>query len=96
MEAILKHIENLYNTIHPHPWDRIQKIPQSGGDRIYFRISKGQQSWIATYNLNIKENQTFIYFANYFYEKGMPVPKILAVNESCNTYLQEDVGAVSL
>ena len=96
MEAILKHIENLFNTIHPHAWDRIQKIPQSGGDRIYFRISQGKQSWIATYNLNIKENQTFIYFANYFYEKGMPVPKILAVNESCNTYLQEDVGAVSL
>jgi len=34
MEAILKHIENLFNTIHPYAWDRIQKIPQSGGDRI--------------------------------------------------------------
>ena len=96
MEAILKHIENLFNTIHPHAWDRIQKIPQSGGDRIYFRISQAEKSWIATYNLNIKENQTFIYFAEHFYKKGMPVPKILAVNESCNTYLQEDVGAVSL
>ena len=45
MEAILKHIENLFNTIHPHPWDRIQKIPQSGGDRIYFRISHAEKSW---------------------------------------------------
>lgn len=96
MEAILKNIENLYNTIEAQPWDRIQKIPQSGGDRIYFRISQGTQSFIATYNINIKENQTFIYFANYFHEKGMPVPKILAVNASCDTYLQEDVGTVSL
>ena len=96
MEEILKHIENLYNTKYVQPWDRIQKIPQSGGDRIYFRISTGTQTIIATYNNNIKENQTFIYFANYFYAKGMPVPQIIAVNEACNTYLQEDVGAVSL
>ena len=96
MEEILKHIENLYNTKYAQPWDRIQKIPQSGGDRIYFRISTGTQTIIATYNNNIKENQTFIYFANYFYAKGMPVPQIIAVNEACNTYLQEDVGAVSL
>jgi aminoglycoside/choline kinase family phosphotransferase len=96
MEAILKHIENIYNTIHTQPWDRIQKIPQSGGDRIYFRISQGNHSLIATYNLNIKENQTFIYFANHFHAKGMPVPKILAVNEDYTTYLQEDVGTVSL
>ena len=96
MEEILKHIENLYNTKYAQPWDRIQKIPQSGGDRIYFRINKGTQTIIATYNNNIKENQTFIYFANYFYAKGMPVPQIIAVNEACNTYLQEDVGAVSL
>ena len=53
MEAILKHIENLYNTIHTHAWDRIQKIPQSGGDRIYFRISQAEKSWIATYNLKV-------------------------------------------
>ena len=85
MEEILKHIENLYNTKYAQPWDRIQKIPQSGGDRIYFRISTGTQTIIATYNNNIKENQTFIYFANYFYAKGMPVPQIIAVNEACNT-----------
>ena len=61
MDAILEHIKNLYLTIHPTAWDQIQKIPQSGGDRIYFRIIQGNQSWIATYNLNIKENETFIY-----------------------------------
>jgi len=96
MEAILQHIENLFNTIHGQPWDAIQKIPQSGGDRMYFRITQGQQSWIATYNLNSKESETFIYFANHFYEKGMPVPKVLAVNEQYTVYLQEDLGNISL
>jgi len=96
MELILQHIENLFNTIVAQPWDSIQKIPQSGGDRMYFRIILGNQSWIATYNLNSKENQTFIYFAHHFYEKGMPVPKVLAVNEQQTVYLQEDFGNVSL
>ena len=96
MEDILKHIEHLFNTFQGSPWDSMEKIPQSGGDRIYFRIHQGKQTWMATYNLNIKENQTFIYFAQHFHEKGMPVPKVLAVNQDQTVYLQEDVGTTSL
>jgi len=96
MESILKPIENLFYTFQGSPWDSIHKIPQSGGDRIYFRIHQGAATWIATYNLNVKENQTFIYFAQHFHEKGMPVPKLLAVNQDQTVYLQEDVGSSSL
>jgi aminoglycoside/choline kinase family phosphotransferase len=96
MEDILIHIKKLYKTIHAIDWDAISKIPQSGGDRVYYRIIQGEQSWIATYNLNIKENQTFIEFANHFFAKGLPVPKILAVSEDKSTYIQSDLGSVSL
>ena len=71
MELVIKHIGNLFNTINVAPWDAIQKIPQSGGDRVYFRIIQGEQSWIATYSLNIRESETFVYFADHFYEKGL-------------------------
>jgi aminoglycoside/choline kinase family phosphotransferase len=96
MDEILNHIKNLYLTIHAKPWDQINKIPQSGGDRMYFRILQGEQSWIATYNLNIKENETFIYFAEHFSSKQLPVPKVLAINEDKSIYIQADLGNVSL
>ncbi len=96
MEAIIKHINNLYKTIHAVEWDQISKIPQSGGDRIYFRITQGEQSWIATYNLNIKENETFIYFSEHFTSKELPVPKVLAISEDRSIYIQADLGNVSL
>jgi aminoglycoside/choline kinase family phosphotransferase len=96
MELVIKHIGNLFNTINTAPWDTIQKIPQSGGDRIYFRIIQGEQSWIATYSLNIKESETFVYFADHFYEKGLPVPKVLAISADKTIYLQQDLGRVSL
>ena len=96
MDEILNHIENLYLSVHSTPWDQINKIPQSGGDRIYFRITQGEQSWIATYNLNINENETFIYFAAHFSAKNMPVPKVLAISQDKSIYIQSDLGNVSL
>jgi aminoglycoside/choline kinase family phosphotransferase len=96
MDEIIKHIKNLYKTIQDQEWDEIAKIPQSGGDRMYFRIKQGANSWIATFNINLKENDTFIYFSNHFASKNLPVPKVLAVSADKHYYIQEDMGAVSL
>ena len=56
MEDPIIQIKNLFNTVISGEWEAIHKIPQSGGDRIYFRIHQGGQSWIATVSLNIKES----------------------------------------
>jgi aminoglycoside/choline kinase family phosphotransferase len=96
MEDIVKHIHNLYISYQGKEWDQIHKIPQSGGDRLYYRIIQGNQSWMATYSLNLRESDTFIYFADHFKNKGLPVPKVLAINEAKTVYLQEDLGATSL
>ena len=96
MDDILIHINKLYKTINAADWDQVSKIPQSGGDRIYYRILQGSNSWIATYNMNIKENETFLYFSNHFFAKGLPVPKVLAVSEDKSIYIQSDLGNVSL
>ncbi len=96
MEAMQEAIKQLYLSLTGKAWDAIEKIPQSGGDRIYFRIKQGEDSYIATFNLNLKENETFIYFAQHFHAKGLPVPKVLAVTADQKIYIQEDVGSTSL
>jgi len=96
MEAIKEAIKQIYVSYAGKDWEHIEKIPQSGGDRIYFRIKQGADSYIATYNLNLKENETFIYFAQHFHSKGLPVPKVLEVSADQKIYLQEDLGSESL
>ncbi len=75
---------------------QIEPIPQSGGDRRYFRVHANGKSYIATYNLNIKENNTFVYFSKHFAHLKLPVPKVLHINDVKTIYIQEDVGYNSL
>lgn len=73
-----------------------EKLPKSGGDRMYFRITTANNSYIATYNENISENKTFFYLSEHFKNIHSPVPGIYAIHPEFKMYLQEDFGASSL
>ncbi len=96
MEKTIEAIGKLFEQIRNTKPDRIEKLPQSGSDRIYFRIYAGAETFIATYNLNQRETQTFIYFSRHFKSASLPVPEILGVNEEDTVYIQEDLGTESL
>ncbi|MBL7700107.1 MAG: phosphotransferase [Chitinophagaceae bacterium] len=96
MEEIIKEIRELFEKEVGLPVSRVEKLPQSGSDRIYFRVHSNDNTFIATYGRNTKENSTFIYFSKHFRASGCPVPEILAVNASNTIYLQEDFGDISL
>lgn len=96
MEAIVDAIGKLFEESIGSTANRIEKLPQSGSDRIYFRIYGENTSFIATYNLNTKENETFIYFTRHFLNASLPMPHIYSVNEEKTIYIQEDLGASSL
>ncbi|MBC7652788.1 MAG: phosphotransferase [Deinococcales bacterium] len=97
MDVTVEAIGNLYQSFKNEIPSRIEKLPQSGSDRIYFRIyTNTSQTFIATYNGNVKENDTFIYFSQHFKAKGLPVPAVFCVNDSHTIYIQEDLGALSL
>jgi aminoglycoside/choline kinase family phosphotransferase len=96
MQAIIENIKILFALYSNETVTSIDKIPQSGSNRIYFRIHTTENSFIATYNNNIKENQTFINFSRHFFAAHCPVPQIFAVTEDNSIYIQQDFGDVSL
>jgi aminoglycoside/choline kinase family phosphotransferase len=96
MEAAVERIGSLFQQFKGDAADRIEKLPQSGSDRIYFRIYFGDESYIATYNTNIRENRTFINFTLHFKQKNLPVPEIFAISDDTSIYIQEDLGTESL
>ena len=96
MDQINKSISELFAEYSSEPVISINKIPQSGSIRIYYRIVTASNSFIATYGINIKENLSFIRFSRHFKSKGCPVPEIFAVNTEGTIYIQEDFGDVSL
>ena len=96
MQAVKEDIEKLFKQYSNAVITGIEKIPQSGSDRVYFRISCPPGSYIATYSKNIKENITFINFSRHFKNCGCPVPEIYAVNEEQTIYIQEDFGDTAL
>ena len=96
MQAITDDIRTLFSEFSGAPITALEKLPQSGSNRMYFRILTASGSYIATYNDNIRENRTFVQFSRHFRAKDCPVPKIYAVNEAYTVYLQQDFGDLSL
>ena len=96
MNIIIDEINELLGLSFAHKPTRIEQLPRSGSDRIYFRVFLNNESLIATHNLNIKENETFLAFSRHFRSQCLPVPEILSVNESRTAYLQQDLGTISL
>jgi len=96
MKIIIDKIQELCEAYLKQSPNCIEQLPRSGSDRIYFRVFYNDKTYIATYNLHIKENKTFIAFSNHFRERALPVPEIYFVNDDITIYLQEDLGAVCL
>ncbi len=96
MEDIIEEIKRLCTTEMNFTPLRIEKIPQSGSDRLYFRVYSDDTTYIATHGRNVRENETFIYFSRHFKKYNSPVPNIFAVNKEVTVYIQEDFGNISL
>ena len=100
MNEIIKSIEQLFFSYKNINALSVIKLPQSGGDRNYFRINYTEEncntSVIATYSLNIKENKFFIYCTEHFSKKRLSVPAIYAINGDSKIYIQEALGDNSL
>jgi aminoglycoside/choline kinase family phosphotransferase len=96
MKTLAEDIKEVFRSYSDAAVKSVEKLPQSGGDRVYFRIRAKDGTYIATYNRNIKENETFIKFSEHFKKREAPVPRIYKTNEDGTIYIQEDFGDDSL
>jgi aminoglycoside/choline kinase family phosphotransferase len=74
----------------------IDKLPQAGSERHYFRLHTDAGNFIATYGANLQENDTFLYFSTHFAAKQLSTAVIFCINDDKSIYIQEDFGNVSL
>jgi len=96
MEPIAENIQSFFKSFNSNEIKSFVKLPQSGGDRIYFRIVTEDKSYIATYNENVKENSAFLHFTSHFKKIHAPLPEIYTVHPDSQMYIQEDFGDTSL
>ena len=87
----MNNLEALYKQYTGEAPESIVELPSSGSNRRYFRLS-GKESIIGVLGTCKEENEAFLYMADHFHEKGLPVPKVYAVAEDRMSYIQEDLG----
>jgi aminoglycoside/choline kinase family phosphotransferase len=88
---------NLYSAYAGALPERVETIMGSGSNRQYVRFfSTDGTSLIGVHGTSYEENHAFITLARHFFEKGLPVPQVLAVSDDEMCYLQNDLGSRSL
>jgi len=95
-KTIKQDIINLFKQWSGEEFVKTELIPPSGSYRQYIRIIGEEKRVMGVYNTDKKENNAFVSFSRHFKSKGLPVPEILAVDESKDIYLQDDFGDTML
>ena len=68
-----------------------EALASSGSNRRYFRL-RGNPTLIGVIGTCRPENDAFLYLADHFAQRGIPVPRVVAVSDDRMSYLQEDLG----
>jgi len=71
-------------------------LPQSGSARKNFIGEKAGRKYVVTYNENIPENRSFLYFSKIFSELDLNTPKIFKTSQDEKIYIQEFLGEQTL
>jgi aminoglycoside/choline kinase family phosphotransferase len=74
----------------------IIKLPNSGSNRIYYRLISDKISVLGAYNSDKEENIAFIDFTKQFIKYQINVPEIIAEDLTQNVYLTSDLGDTTL
>ena len=93
----MKQLLSLYEQWKGEKPSRVEELAIAGSNRAYYRLTdKEGKSVIGVVGTSQEENRAFIYLANHFNVRQLPVPKILCVSDDEMRYLQSDLGGCSL
>lgn len=67
-------------------------LAQSGSARINFRAENRYGKFIITYNDNVPENESFLYFSKIFSGLDLNTPTIFSVSDDRKMYIQQFLG----
>ncbi|MGF7138687.1 RapZ C-terminal domain-containing protein [Roseimarinus sediminis] len=76
--------------------ESIKQLPQSGSERIYYRLQNSQYCVIGAFNANEGENEAFFSFTETFRKLQFSVPEILVIAPDRKHYLLSDLGDETL
>ncbi|HMO63556.1 MAG TPA: RNase adapter RapZ [Ferruginibacter sp.] len=96
MAPSIEQIQEIFSSFSGAQLTDIEKLPQTGSERHYYRLRTNSANYIATYGANIKENETFFYFSKHFTHKQFNTPQVLHINTTKDVYIQEDIGSTAL
>lgn len=71
-------------------------LAQSGSARVNFLAKTGNEKYIITYNENVQENESFLYYSKIFSDLDLNTPKILKISDDRKMYIQEFLGSNTL
>lgn len=77
---ITEELKKLYIAHTGHEPEIIDELPSSGSNRRYFRLI-GKPTLIGVSGESVEENRAFLYMADHFRQKGLPVPQVLIRSE---------------
>ena len=89
-------LADLFRKVAGFSPEDVSPLSGAGSNRRYYRLRGGDMSFIGVIGTDAEENRAFCTLAGHFRDKGIPVPAVLCASEDGMSYLQEDLGDISL
>ncbi len=85
-------LKKLFNNQFETTCTSINRLPLSGSNREYYRLTGKNITAIGVYNPVRKENDAFVHYTQVFSSLSLNVPELYAYNPDSFIYLIEDLG----
>lgn len=93
---MMKILENLFERVAGARPDCVVKLSGDGSNRSYYRMRAGDASLIGVVGTCVEENRAFVAMSKSFVSCGINAPRVLAVSDDALSYVQDDLGDISL